>query len=466
MRRTYFRRLLIVVFAVSIFSSQGHAVLGGPDQKNGQDITPFLLNFFLIRAGYDLSDLGFQWLEYQFGWSEEGTPEVELPEDEKAVAQLAFNELLQSHQSVKLNMDGLRARLKALPVAKLFKIISGKVRPEVGFLAEHIVRTQHVLPLLAQGQYDQVGDLNTLFRRTVGRARPEMRDTAANLFRFSHPNPEVELKEPTVHQFLRINAGHNTPAQVLRNWSRGSSFVARKKAVLNHDVGQDDILQDLQLQVLELEGQLREHKEPNDALFKIVHEIHTAILFFESIVFGAQNDSENETPQPQAKAKKMANDQVKKALGTKGEDRFPISGKLEDDALFLGFVQDPALISEAAMRDASDKKHTIKKGGGESYIRGSLIVSRDRDSHAGGAYKIHHESRGVWKYVDTAILLEVGNQMMFLCLNRGTKHKSHYWRLVDAEGQWYQLRSDIPNAVPEPINGPDVVGAEANSLAS
>jgi len=104
-------------------------------------------------------------------------------------------------------------------------------------------------------------------------------------------------------------------------------------------------------------------------------------------------------------------------------------------ALSLGFTN-KAAEHAAALKHQSSKacskpgSHRIKSGSDDTFFLNDVMLSVDRDQHAGEAFKLFRWDGKVWQYEDTVIVVSFKNELYLLHLNRTAKEKNG-WILED-----------------------------------
>jgi len=421
-------------------------------------VTALMIGFVLHHQNFGITNQAFNWIAAHFGLINAAPNEVGIEQDEMPRAQIIVNELVQNHKLISSRMDTIMARLAPLPAGKLMRIVVAQDIPiPVRMLAEETLRTREVMPRLAQGRYAEIAQMNRIFQRIAGTRLGRVREIGARLFAFADPEQEVGLGKPTVHAAIAMRRGLVPLSTILNDWIRDTQILRRAKQAQKTDASKNFVLLDVQALITSLVEELRSvpSNEPEKAV-AILHRLHGALDLFETLQF---EDVENQSTATKAP---RPNEQMQQAVQTRGADRFPLTGDWEIDVLLLGFEKDHALVNEAAKEDDSDSAHKLSKG--DSLIRGKLIISRDRDAHAGDGYKLHEQiGKRRWTYRGTVILTEINGQHVFLLMNRNNVYRTDYWYAVTPDGQWYRLKKDDPNAKLEETTGPELKGAQTRT---
>lgn len=427
------------------------AIAGRTGKENDplEYVTHLLLGF-LFHKTVTVANNAHAWVAATLGLVDQRPEEIPIHEDDLPHAQVVLDEILQRGEEHNRKMQMLLRRLGTRNVDTLLRIIvTPTVAPDFRFLATTVLRNNHILPRLAEGRYAQIGAINRRFLEVADANNENHREIARRIFAFTHPDPEVRLTEPTLDAFLEIHRGNTGFREALSEWFRGVKLKARAAHARETIILENPALEEVQLRIIALVDEIK-ITPPNDqsdfvALFR---ELHGVIMLFESLA------AESTTKSVSSRLKKiLPNAQIKETMSVNGSERVALTGDYEIDALLLGFEKDHDLVAAAEAVDASDSKHKISKG--DSFIRGNLIISRDIDAHAGSAYKLHAMTgRNRWEYLDTVVLTQVGDEWMFLLLNRTKRYSEDYWFLVNSDGQWFRINKNVQDAKPEPVAGP------------
>ena len=403
------------------------------------------LTFFLFGTAIRLSIPAFDWILAQLNVLNGDA--IPIDPKEEVVAQVALNEFLTNYDAIQVDFDSTYEALQNLSWQSLVKIIlDPEAEIDLSFVAELVLHREHIRPAFENNDVEVIIKIRDYFVQRALRLRMPKENLRKLLRKLFPPVKRRDSSEGIQGLIARIEAPKDR-LKAFDRWRKDNQFQERLNTILSQFTYEGSVRQNVQQEIMVLQEKLekaREEKNREDFIGFHV-QIFELIVLFETL------EAEEDPFKLEEEQSLSAGQLIQDAIDAKGSARF-IESDAVLQALVMGFEADHDAIREAEADDkTTDKQHRLSKGGNNRFIRGNLILSTDRDFHAGGAYKLFVKKNSGWFYEDTVIPVEINGTWMLLLFDRKKTAPSAYWYLVDEAGTWWRLRKNDKEAVLEEI---------------